>query len=56
MLVVAPVSELQPVRPDAFDSHFYLDQTLHQLRLSQNGSLEDNLSSGYWWMITRLSW
>ena len=46
VLVVAPVSELQPVRSDAYDCHFHLDQTLCQLRLSPNRSLEDNLSSG----------
>ena len=31
----------QPTHPEAFDSHFHLDQTLSQLRLSRNGSLED---------------
>ena len=31
----------QPTHPEVFDSHFHLDQTLSQLRLSRNGSLED---------------
>ena len=31
----------QPIHPEAFDSHFHLDRTLSQLRLSRNGSLED---------------